>query len=235
MAKDFSKGDQLGHEDGKNGDNRLALRALQRIATNPSSWLPGAENRDNEFRRGYLTGFEDEVRRPHVITESVTNPNPTEKAMPETLGRGAFTDESRIEKTAKYATENGTASQSGQQTRNPAVDAVRANTQAAIASIHTSTASSSSMSNSVAQQIELLNDLIRFLALFQDRMGEVSDSYQRKVDSLHSESSLLDEVHTRTEQPLAETRGQIRRLIQQIGEYDIPAAKREIEKLHNFL
>jgi hypothetical protein len=70
MSKDFSNGNKHGHEDGKQGENRLASRAFKRFLQ-IDQILPGAENRHDEYRRGYLTGFEDEVRVIH--TDSLTH------------------------------------------------------------------------------------------------------------------------------------------------------------------
>ena len=84
MTKDFSKGNQHGHEDGKEGDNHLAMRSVKRLFQ-PDQLLPGAENRHGEYRRGYLTGFEDEVRVTHVTVSSApatpSSANPGASAM----------------------------------------------------------------------------------------------------------------------------------------------------------
>ena len=69
MSKDFSNGNQHGHEDGKTGDNRLASRSVKRLFKADQVIL-GAENRHDEYRRGYTTGFEDEVRTKKVTTEN---------------------------------------------------------------------------------------------------------------------------------------------------------------------
>lgn len=61
MSKDYSKGNQDGHEDGRQGDNRLASRSLKRLFK-PDQLFPGSTNRHDEYVRGYTTGFEDEVR-----------------------------------------------------------------------------------------------------------------------------------------------------------------------------
>lgn len=62
MAKDYSKGQKLGQQDGATGDNKLAFRSFKRLITEVGSWLPGADNRDAEFRAGYKDGFRDRVR-----------------------------------------------------------------------------------------------------------------------------------------------------------------------------
>jgi len=65
VSKDYSKGNKDGHEDGKTGDNRLALRGAKRLL-NIGSYLPGAENRDGQYIKGYVAGFQDEVRVSNV-------------------------------------------------------------------------------------------------------------------------------------------------------------------------
>ncbi|WP_295386132.1 hypothetical protein [uncultured Thiodictyon sp.] len=76
MSQDFAIGNQHGHEDGRGGDNRLAARAARRLL-DLGSYLPGAENRDDEYRRGYLAGFEDEVRVQRVTPAAPGTPRPT--------------------------------------------------------------------------------------------------------------------------------------------------------------
>lgn len=76
MVKDYSKGYDLGHTDGETGDNKLALRSFQRLGE-LSSWSPGIDNRDAQFRQGYMNGLEDKIRirqteNPHTATPSTT-------------------------------------------------------------------------------------------------------------------------------------------------------------------
>ncbi|MCX7087718.1 MAG: hypothetical protein NTV00_06645 [Methylococcales bacterium] len=66
MSKSFTKGYALGQQDGGNGENKLPLRSFTRLFTNPASYLPGAQNRDAEWVKGYRTGFEDQVRTVNV-------------------------------------------------------------------------------------------------------------------------------------------------------------------------
>lgn len=61
MSRDYSQGLEHGHEDGKEGENRLPSRALKRLFQ-VDQLLPGSENRHGEYRRGYVQGFEDETR-----------------------------------------------------------------------------------------------------------------------------------------------------------------------------
>ena len=58
MAKDYSNGYTQGQTDGKDGDNKLAMRSFKRLL-NIGTWLPGAENRDAQFRTGYLISAHD--------------------------------------------------------------------------------------------------------------------------------------------------------------------------------
>lgn len=166
MNKDYAAGNQNGHEDGKTGENHLAIRAAKRLL-NIGSYLPGAEARDDQYRQGYLAGFEDEVRTHRVASEPSASFNTGDTAM--------------------------------------------------------------SNATSYAHQIELLQHLQGYLAEFQERLMGVSANYQRKVDTLHSEGGLMDETHRDfTDQCLGPTRALIDRLVQHIGDNDIPAVQREI-------
>jgi hypothetical protein len=51
---------QHGSETAKadDGENKLALRALQELAKNGFGLIPGAQNREDEFRRGYSETYE---------------------------------------------------------------------------------------------------------------------------------------------------------------------------------
>jgi hypothetical protein len=54
------------------------MRSAQRLATNIGSWLPGSDNRDNQYRAGYRAGFEDKVRTIQTTTlPEATMPNAT--------------------------------------------------------------------------------------------------------------------------------------------------------------
>ena len=100
MAKDYSKGYTQGQTDGKDGDNKLAMRSFKRLFTDIGSWLPGFDNRDAQFRTGYVAGFEDKVRIRQTIT-------PQEGVMPETQGRSDYLDkDSYVEHHARRPTEN---------------------------------------------------------------------------------------------------------------------------------
>lgn len=66
MNKSFSDGYALGQADGSDGENRLAMRSWVRSFTNLGSYLPGAENRDDQWINGYRNGFEDKVRHIYV-------------------------------------------------------------------------------------------------------------------------------------------------------------------------
>ena len=70
MNNDYSKGMLHGHTDGKVGDNNLPSRAAKRLLK-LDQLLPGAENRHDEYRRGYMQGFEDESRI-RAASESVS-------------------------------------------------------------------------------------------------------------------------------------------------------------------
>lgn len=61
MNKDYTHGLADGHADGQTGDNRLPSRALKRLFQ-IDQLLPGAENRHDQYRKGYVQGNEDEGR-----------------------------------------------------------------------------------------------------------------------------------------------------------------------------
>jgi hypothetical protein len=85
---------------------------------------------------------------------------------------------------------------------------------------------------SYAYQIELLENLKQYLTDFQERLLAVSANYQRKVDALHDEGGLMDETYRDfVEQQLEPTRVMIARLVEHIGNYDIPAVQNEINYL----
>lgn len=69
MSKSYSEGYTLGQQDGAGCENRLPARAWMRLA-HVGSYLPGAENRDDEWRKGYRQGFEDRVRQVNVVQRS---------------------------------------------------------------------------------------------------------------------------------------------------------------------
>lgn len=167
MSKHFSNGNRDGHDDGKSGDNRLAVRSAERLL-HVSAYLPGAENRDAEYRRGYVAGFADEVRVHHVAPADGSQ-------------GGGFP---------------------------------------------------MSQATSFAHQIELLQNLKQYLMTFQERLGAVSEAYQRKVDQLHDEGGLMDETYRDyVVNCLEPTRALIARMVEHIDESDIPAVEREIQYL----
>ena len=53
MSRDYAKGLADGRTDGQTGDNHLPSRALKRLFQ-PDQLLPGAENRHDQYRKGYL-------------------------------------------------------------------------------------------------------------------------------------------------------------------------------------
>jgi hypothetical protein len=66
MSKTFSDAYKLGQSDGEEGENKLPTRAWVRSLTHIGSYLPGAENRDDEWVKGYRQGFEDKVKQVNV-------------------------------------------------------------------------------------------------------------------------------------------------------------------------
>jgi hypothetical protein len=73
MNRDYNDGLQNGHTDGQGGENRLPSRALKRLFQ-PDQLLPGATNRHDEYRRGYVQGFEDETRLKTAATSLSQQP-----------------------------------------------------------------------------------------------------------------------------------------------------------------
>jgi len=219
MPKDFSKGYAQGQQDGVTGNNRLAMRAFKRLL-NFGAYLPGAGNRDDEFIEGYKAGFRDKVR--------VIQTSPRENAMPpETLGRGDFTDESRIEHESKRPHENQQTTGKPGATPPPFAD-IKEHVKTATNSILTG---GSPMSNSFAHQKELLLNLKQYLTQFQERLLGVSSSYQNKLDELHG-AGMMEETYKRyVENELAQTQSLIKNLVDHIGASDIPKVQKEIEYL----
>lgn len=62
MSKTYAQAYVLGQKDGASGQDRLSWRAFARMLSNPGSYLPGAQNRDDQWIKGYRQGFEDKVR-----------------------------------------------------------------------------------------------------------------------------------------------------------------------------
>jgi len=226
MSKDYSKGYKQGQQDGANGDNNLAMQSFKRLFTEVGSWLPGADNRGDQFRAGYLAGFEDKIR---VIQTDNTPRSP----MPETLGRGEFTDESRIEREASRTHENGQSVSSPSSSTSPAITALNNMVRDKVAS--TIYGGSMSSPTSFSHQIELLIQLKQYLGDFQARLLGVSSNYQRKIDELHG-AGMMDETANRyIENELAQTQALIARLVEHIGASDIPKVASEISFLEQKL
>jgi hypothetical protein len=220
MSKDYSKGYEQGQKDGASGNNRLAMRAAQRLL-HVGAYLPGFGARDDEFIEGYKTGFQDKLR--------VIQTSQKENTMPETLGRGGITDESRIERESKHPHENQQAAGKLGGTQPPFAD-IKERVQTATASILTG---GSPMSNSFAHQKELLLNLKQYLSQFQERLLGVSGSYQSTLDELHS-AGMMDETYARyVQNELAQTQTLISRLVEHIGATDIPRVEKEISFLES--
>lgn len=206
MAKDYSNGYTQGQEDGKDGDNKLAMRSFKRLL-NIGTWLPGAENRDAQFRTGYLAGFEDKVRIRQTIT-------PEENAMPDTQGRSDYLDkDSYVEHHARRPTENWLG----------VSDAVQATTQTTLAG--------GSMSDlSFAQQVQLLEALKKSLMEFQNTLQQSAGQYEQAVQYLGSR--MLHETFERySAQELAATKQQVRALVDHISAHDLTKIQAEINYL----
>ena len=157
--------------------------------------------------------------------------------MSETLGRGNFNDESRIEKISKYASENGGNNDGSTATppRSPVVEKVLESTRSSAHSILSSSGASTMSGNAFSHQIELMQNLQQFLSTFQDRLLQVATSYQNQVDKLH-DAGLMDEIHRDfSNQEMAETCAAIKQLVDRIGNSDIPHAQKIIAYLEQGL
>lgn len=88
MSKTFYKAYQLGQKDGTSGQNKLASRSFMRMFTNIGSYLPGSANRDDEWIKGYRSGFDDSVRTYNVRSQ-VGNFNINNSTNMDTLDEGA--------------------------------------------------------------------------------------------------------------------------------------------------
>ena len=160
------KGYTQGQQDGSDGDNKLAMRSAQRLVTDIGSWLPGADNRDHQYRAGYRAGFHDKVR----IIQTTTAPE-----------------------------------------------------------------GSMSSTTSFAHQIDLLDELEKYLSDFQERLMGVSANYQRKVDGLHQAGMMGETYYRYVENELAQTQAMIAKLVEHISASDIPTVQGEIAYLEQKL
>lgn len=137
--------------------------------------------------------------------------------MPETLGRGDFFDDARIEKDPKYATENGVA------------------TSSIISQTQSQVGKTMSNATSFAHQIELLTQLKNYLQTFQERLDSVSKSYQNQLANLH-DAGLMDEIaRDYSNEELAMTKQKINDLISHIEGNDIPKVDKIIRYLEQGL
>lgn len=220
MPKDYHDGYALGEQDGANGNNRLALRAVERLLR-IGAYLPGGSARDDEFMEGYKAGFRDKVRKIQTI--------PAENVMPENLGRGDQTDEARVERDAKRAKENRPNTEDP---RTPTSEETAGVVESTRAATHAILNGEPSMSgNSFAHQIELLLNLKQYLSKFQERLLEVSASYQHKLDELRA-AGMMEETYARyVQNELAQTQAEIARLVEHISANDLPKVQKEIDFL----
>jgi hypothetical protein len=72
MSKEYKKGYNHGDSDGKKGENNLASRTAKRLL-NPTFYLLGAKNRDDQYISGYKAGFEDRIRTKQVNITNKSN------------------------------------------------------------------------------------------------------------------------------------------------------------------
>jgi len=150
--------------------------------------------------------------------------------MPETLGRGSFEDESRIERESKRPHENPPVPDDDgvllPSSISDTIEAVRA-------TVHSILTGESFMSNSFAHQKELLFNLKSYLSQFQQRLIGVSASYQSKLDELHAAGMMDETYQSFLENELAQTQAMIRNLVEHIGGNDIPKVQKEIDFLES--
>lgn len=153
--------------------------------------------------------------------------------MSETLGRGEFTDERRIEHEAKRPHENPPPAGDPASSPAPAIADLRREAREAIQSILSGGAMSDA--TSFSHQVELLLQLKQYLTDFQDRLLGVSDNYRHKIETLHQAGMMDETCHRYVENELAETQSLIGRLVEHIGANDIPRVESEIAYLEQKL
>ena len=89
----------------------------------------------------------------------------------------------------------------------------------------------SGRATSLDYQIQLAEELRRYLHGFQDRLGYVAQSYRSYSDKLY-EAGMLDEPHRNfSENYMEVTVQKIGSLVEQINECDIPFVERYIAEL----
>ena len=83
---------------------------------------------------------------------------------------------------------------------------------------------------SFSHQIELAEELKRYLHGFQERLGVAAQNYQSKCNNLY-EAGMMDEKHQDLEGYMHATINGIKNVVQQINEADIPFIERYIKYL----
>jgi hypothetical protein len=85
-------------------------------------------------------------------------------------------------------------------------------------------------------QIELLESLKSYLNGFQERLGAVGESYEKKVQELYDGGGMMEETFkTFYENYLEITKSKIQNLIDQINDSDIPFVEQQIENIESIL
>ena len=84
----------------------------------------------------------------------------------------------------------------------------------------------------IGNQIELAEDLKRYLHGFQERLRLAAQSYQQKSNTLY-EAGMFDEFQMKFEQYVQQTTRLIANVVEHINESDIPFIERYKAKLED--
>lgn len=86
---------------------------------------------------------------------------------------------------------------------------------------------------SIRGQIEMAEELKRYLHGFQERLGAVAESYKKKCDDLYDAGMLREKIETFISDNLAETTSKLSEVVESINDKDIPYLEKYIEQLES--
>jgi hypothetical protein len=207
MNRDFTQGLSHGHKDGEDGNNDLPVRALKRLFK-PDQLLPGAPNRHDEYRRGYVQGFEDETRV-QIAASSIA-------AVATQLKN---TDGSYAEPTTSTTLPTKETAMSTNDLRHQVPT-----------NVHNVLSQQGGDTRRYSTHMQLLQETKQFLEAFQERLHSAGGAYQRFTDRLNNEGLMIDHLEPLVDN-MEQTRQSINRLIEQIGTQDIPTVMREMDRI----
>ena len=89
--------------------------------------------------------------------------------------------------------------------------------------------------DSIRSQIEMAEELKRYLHGFQERLGAAANSYKKKCDDLHDAGMLRETIEKFISDNLAETTNKLSNVVESINDKDIPYLEKYIQKLEDLL